>query len=220
MTVPSAEAASSTAHLRKGVHALLRVGGRKYRVTVRDVAEDTIWVSFPGAGYPPEDAGVDLEIHDSGGYFIYHTRVAITPLEENAGVVLRRSESVDYIHHRRSWRVMADLAARIEDDTDRSPFAGRVVDLSSKGALIECDERVETGQRVQLAIAMGDEEVCEVGGSVVRVEDGGRCAVVFEDVAPAAHGLLIPFVWDALKRQQPEQIAALYPRRTARKRAK
>ncbi len=200
----------------------LRVMDRRYLSEIRGVAKDTVWVSFPGANYPIEGMGVELEFHAFDGFVRYHTRVAIGPKKKGDGIVLQRTEAATRLKHRRSWRVPVSLPARIQSGDDVSVQRGRILDLSSEGALLQAMAGIGVGSPIAVDFALPGKPRLLVRAMVIHSGEakkaGQRCyGLRFTEIPPEARDSLTWFLWGKIKRIYSAEIRELYPRRARRK---
>lgn len=208
-----------------GKTCYLLVMGSRFLSEIRGVAEDTIWVSFPGVDYPIEGMGVELEFHDLDGLVRYHTRVAIGPKEPGDGIVLQRAEAATRLKHRRSWRVPVDLPAQIPAGDDGPVQQARLLDLSGEGALLEAAAGLEIGSAITLSFTLPEQPSHAFNARIIHsgeAEQPGQChyGLLFTEVSHEARESLTWFLWGEIKRTHRAELRELYPRRTTGRKKK
>ncbi len=211
------------AALREGNECYLKVMDQKFFSKILGVADDTVWVSFPGADYPTEGMGVDVEFHDFEGFLCYHTRVVIGPKQTGDGIILQRSEAATYMRHRRSWRVSTDLPG--EMGRGESKAAVRVVDLSADGAQIDSPKPFDVGTGLHFTFSLPEKPPCTVSCRIIRCSDGKVSgswivALLFTDVPDSVRPSLTWFLYKRIRKEHAQELADMYPRskRPAKKR--
>ena len=201
-----------TEHFDKGGQAYLQFGGRRIPVKIAAVSRDTVAVSMPGADYPDEGTGVDLNCHDAHGVASYHMEVAVALQQEGDILILRRASSVTPTQRRRSWRVPVDGPAEVRMRDESRPAQAAMVNISAEGALIETDAALEPGDPIELCLALPERPPHAMRCRVIRTEPDARSAALwFIGMSPAARHALTCFIWRRLQELQPEKTAALFP---------
>lgn len=198
--------------LRANTEGFLRTMGRLHLVRVLGTSEDTFWVTFPGADYPVEGMAVDLEFHEERGFYIYHTRVVIGPRKPGDGIVLRRTESLEFRQHRREWRVPVDLKAGLLAANNGRACTAQLLNLGSGGAMLRTPLQFELGDMVQIRLQIRRHRALLLPAQVIRIETDGRFALRFIDVPASDVRDLIHFVWERIRETYPGQLGTLYPR--------
>lgn len=203
--------------MQEGKTCYLRVMGRLFLVTIQGVADDTVWVTFPGVDYPVKGMGVELEFHDTDGLQSYHTQVVIGREGKGEGIVLRRSPGGCYIKHRQNWRVPTDLPIRLRDVGRMRERMARMINLSSEGTLIETDVVYEVGSSADLVFTLPKQPTCTLTARVIRHENEGqrqrpRFALWFAKVPNDARRALTWFLWKRIQELYPSDVRSLYPR--------
>ncbi len=83
------------------------------------------------------------------------------------------------------------------EDPDRARIAGKAIDLSGGGMLLSGVDGLELESVVRFSLALGAGGV-EIEGRarVVRADEQGRRALVFEQISPSDRQRLIHFVFE------------------------
>lgn len=109
------------------------------------------------------------------------------PLQELPEVVQRR----EFV------RVGAVQPVVLISEEDGSALDGLAIEVSGGGMLLTCPETVELDASVGFSLHLGDgSDPISGRGRIVRVEDGGRRAMVFDEISSADRQRLIHFIFE------------------------
>lgn len=211
--------------LQVGKQCYLRLLNQTYLVEIIGLAEDTIGVTFPSANFPVEGMGAELEIHDREGFLCFHTRVAIGPKELGDGIVLQRAEAATYLKHRRTWRVPVDFKVKLRRSSDGVRGNGRLVDLSSEGALMETQAAFAQGDDLAMKFRLPGRLSSTVQARIIHWREAAgpgyaRAGLRFSAVPPDARRALTKFLYARIRVLYRPQLKAMYPKRRSSKRRK
>lgn len=209
--------------LRAGSECFLRTGNRVLVVEILGVSKETIWVSFPCREELEDGAGVELEFHDREGYFSYHARVVQGAGKTGAGVMLERAESPLPMQHRRDWRVPMDLSVWVKPVEGERRSKARLCDLSSEGALIECDAAFNAGDYLNMIFQLPQYPTHRIVARIVYADTSGpamrRYGLSFVQIGRRARESLTWYLYSQIQELYPALIRELYPRASRRRSA-
>jgi hypothetical protein len=138
-----------------GKELLMMVAGRNFLVTVTDMSEDSLRVTFPGIDYPVNGMQVELEIHETDGFAYYLTTVKQGPRKDGDGVVLDIPAPPRRSMHRDTFRVPTNLEGEVLAPGSDRWIKASVTNVSAGGAYIEMKEESYTeGTTVDLALML------------------------------------------------------------------
>ncbi len=149
-----------------GNRCLLLLMGQRYLVSIQDVAEESVTVSFPIRDFPVEGMRVDIEFHDTEGYTRLESEVLVAPKEIGDGLVLRRTPEFLRTYHRGSWRVPVDFKASVKGHVHPRRLSVPVINLSTGGMLLLTDSEMTVGDMLEAMVPVPTVEkdpfTCEV----------------------------------------------------------
>jgi len=206
--------------LMKGSKGFLRVMGYPFLVEVLGVEGKQIWVSFPGADYPVEGMGAQLEFHQDTGYVLYHTQVVRGPRQLGDGVIVERSETSDERRHRANWRVPTNLAVVIQEAGSGTRYSAIMENLSAGGLLLRAYANLNLKNLLNVTFELEDGEEHTVVGKVVYAAEESSLSrrpnqeygVSFVEVPNAARRAITLFLYAKIRQLYPKEVQAMYPR--------
>ncbi len=197
-----------------GARCIVTVNTLRYTAEVVASGHDTVGVICRGSEFVA-DAGddADLEFLDARHRVVYHMQVVVAPSKPGEGMILQRAASAAYARRRRAWRVPLESPVVIHRDGASQSREGRVINLSTEGALVAVGAPVAVGEMLILYLSLPGEHEHAIAARVVRHEEGDPpCyGVRFATVSPEARQALTRFMWARLRALYPGDIAALWP---------
>jgi Tfp pilus assembly protein PilZ len=181
--------------------------GRHFLVTIVEVGETTLRVTFPAKDHPIAGMPVDLEFHDVRGFYCYPTEVLENPAGTGGGRVLRKPLEPKRNEHRRACRVLTDLTVQVRDQTCVRKYDAALQNLSADGALIQTDAPFDFGSTIEMTLSLPGEPshtvLCQVVYSI-EVPDKQKPGfqlhgVHFPDPDPESQQAITRFVWSRLR---------------------
>jgi hypothetical protein len=149
-----------------GNRCLLLLMGQRYLVSIQEVGEESVTVSFPIRDFPVEGMRVDIEFHDTEGYTRLESEVLVAPKEIGDGLVLRRTPEFLRTYHRGSWRVPVDFKASVKGHVHPRRLSVPVINLSTGGMLLLTDSEMTVGDMLEAMVPVPSVEkdpfTCEV----------------------------------------------------------
>lgn len=198
-------------HFRKGERFILLIMGERYLVSVLDVEEDQIRVSYPAAHFPVEGMYVLMEFHDDEGYSTYESEVLATPHQPGDGLVLRRPHADQRASHRRAWRVEADFKAVIKDHVHPQKHEVDVINLSAGGLQFATELGLGIGHNLDISFDIpgrGHHQVLAAVAHLMVKEDDKRSphrvGVKFINPEPETTKAVVEYIWLQVHRKHPE----------------
>lgn len=197
----------------------------RYPAEILGVSENTIWTSFPAIDVNAEDLGVDVQLGVGTEGPVYHTQVVIGPRERGDGVVLRRTASAVRKHGRDIWRVPTRLQARYGAGASAPWFNATIANLSLHGALLAGSTQFQIGDRIMLDVHFKDDIRRTFPAMVVHTAPPDQfkrserqwLGVRFDGLDGSMRHDLTWYLWKRVHRLYPEEVRALYPRKSKRK---
>jgi c-di-GMP-binding flagellar brake protein YcgR len=204
MITPAAEASQ---HFRKGERCILLIMGERYLVTLLEVDEEKLRVTYPSAHFPVEGMYVILEFHDEEGFSTYESEVLETPKDYGDGLVLKRPHADVRASHRRTWRAPAGFNAEIKAHVHPKRQNVKVIDVSAGGMQIESGGDWGLGHNLDIEFDLpgrGHHKVLGVVAHILRREDTQRIGVRFINPEPETTHALVEYIWLQIHRTHPE----------------
>ncbi len=203
-----------------GARCIVTVNAVRYTAEVVASGHDTAGVICRESEFLA-DAGdeADLEFLDAQYRVVYHMQVVVAPSKPGDGMILQRAASAAYARRRRTWRVSLESPVAICRDGAVQSHEGRVINLSTEGALVAASAPIAVGEMITLYLALPGEPEHAIATRVVRREEGEppRFGVRFAAVSPEARQSLTRFMWARLRVLYPGDIAAMWPGNRKRK---
>ena len=202
--------------LQVGRECYLRAMGRVLVVEILGMARHTIWVSFPSADAIGEGTGVELEFHDRETVARYHARVAVGSKNGSSGIMLERAESATHLQRRRDWRVPTDFTIWVRPIGEKRKQKGRMLNLTSDGALLLTRTYFEAGDALELIFQLPEFPAHQVVSQVVYCDttdaDGVyRFGLRFLEVKKRAREAITWYLYDRIQDLYMDEIRELYP---------
>ena len=202
-----AYAGESNPHFRMGSRGLLVFMDQRFLISVLDVSERGIRVSFPVSEFPQEGMYVNLHFQDASGHTCYESEVLAAARETGDGLLLKWPLSVDLGHHRNWWRIAADFRVRIKDHVHPRNVEGAVIDISGGGMLVRTSNGYDTGDNLDLRFRLpGDTTEYYALGQVVHTvmvqhnrEEAQHAGIRFVNLEPRTSQALSRYVWHRLR---------------------
>ena len=149
-----------------GNRCLLLIMGQRFLVSIQNVTESTIAVSFPVRDFPVEGMRVDLEFHDMEGFTRFESEVLTAPRELGDYLVIRRPPSYVRNYHRGSWRVSVDFKVELKGHVHPRRINVPVINISTGGILVLTDSEMEVNDMLEAALPIpelsGEKMTCKV----------------------------------------------------------
>jgi hypothetical protein len=201
--------------LRRGERGFLRVMGNPFLVEILGVNGKEVWVSFPGADYPLDGMGAELEFHAETGYLLFHTHVVRGPRRD--GVVLERTESSEHRQHRRHWRIPTDTTVVLRPLHGQKQYTAIMDNLSAGGLLVRAYAEFPLSCVLDMQLPLDDGALHPMRGRVVFSEESGsfensprnRYGIHFAEVPPESRRALIWHLYRRMRKVYPQEVAAL-----------
>jgi hypothetical protein len=113
---------------------------------------------------------------------------------EHDVIKFRVLETLDLEQRRSHFRVPAvrPVVVAVGSEAELSTFS---IDVSGGGMLIAGPDSLQIDQHVEFRLVLGDDEKVSGSGVVVRIADGGRRAVMFEQMSEADRERVIRFIF-------------------------
>ena len=186
-----------------GQDGLLNIGNRHFKVTVLEVTEDSLRLSFPGKDYPSAGMGVVLEFHDDAGFYYYETEVTAGPMDSGQGIIVRKADNLRRSFHRGHMRIPTDLTAQIRDQVHVRKYNAALMNLSAGGTLVRTDGPFEFDTVIEMFLSLPGEPAFKLLGQVIHVMDEGNEAtrlygIRFLDVDPEIVTAITRYIWQLL----------------------
>lgn len=194
-----------------GGNCLLTVTDRLFMVEIVEVNDETIRVSFPGIDYPVDGMLVELEFHDHTGFSVFQAKVITGPRRDGDGILLELPTVSRRQQHRESARIPTDLSAQIKDPAQADKFDGRILNLSTGGALIETEAKFNLGDTIEIIAHLPERPETILAARILyipepRETDQGVMNVYgtsFVSFEPGAGRALTRYIWDRLRELYP-----------------
>ncbi len=211
--------------LTVGTPCTLRWDDQRHSAEILGVSENTIWTSFPSIDLNAEDVGIDVQLGQKPNGPVYHTKVVIGPREPGDGVVLRRTASAVRKHGRDVWRVPTRLRAQYGEQTSTVEFSGRFANLSLQGGLLAGSQPFQVGDQVLIRVQFKDDVGHSLPSMVVHANapesfkhsDRHWLGLRFETMSADMTRDLTWYLWERVRRLYPDEVRALYPRKSKRR---
>lgn len=194
-------------HFVLGNRALLTFMQQRFLVSLLQVSDEVVRVSFPVSDFPVEGMFVNLEFHDATGYTTFETEVLEKPQIAGDGLLLRRPILSARMHHRMSWRVPADFHADLRHHVHPRHVDAPVINVSAGGVLVRTDAPFEAGDNVDVTLKLIDGKQQTFVGRVIHTRPaddlGGRpgrghaafVGIGFVEMAPELQQVLSAYIW-------------------------
>ncbi len=197
--------------LTVGSECMLDVTGRHFLVTILEIKDDTLHVSFPGKDYPIQGMRGALEFHDKEGFSYYLVQVTEGPTHKGSGIWLRRTESLKRSKHRDACRVTTDLMAQVKDEAHVRRFNADLLNIGAGGALIQTEAPFDFSTTAELAVSLPGEPSHTIRCHVVDMlppsdkvhPNAKRFCLRFVEVEPDAEKSISRYVWQRLSQMYP-----------------
>lgn len=183
---------------------------QRFLVTILEVKDERIRVSFPGRGFPLYGMLVHLEFHGEGGFSSYQAEVMQSPREAGDGLLLKRPESCQTTSHRLDLRVPAEIEVQFKAHAHPRRNSGKVLNLSAGGVLLECRTPLSVGDSLDLELSLPGARHITTVGQVAFVyategdaDKGYRYGVRFLGLDPEEQRAITGFVWHYLRSAYP-----------------
>lgn len=194
--------------------------GHPFMVEILGVNGKEIWVSFPGADYPLDGMGAELEFHTPQGYTLFHAQVLRGPRRDGDGVVLERAETSEDRHHRRHWRIPTDTTVVLHPVQDGKHYTAIMDNLSAGGMLVRTYAVLYLPCELEVEMPLDDGNTYTLSGRVVYgaetspFQPGPRhkYGILFGALEPGTRRSLTWYLYKRMRKTYPEDVAALYPR--------
>ncbi len=136
-------------------------------------------------------------------------------LQERDLVRFEVSTAPEVTQRREFVRVPALQSVVLGDSVGSVSIDGKAIDLSGGGMLLSGGDRLELDSlvRFRLSLAAGVPDI-EGSARVVRADDEGRRALVFEEIAPDDRQRLIHFVFERQRQALAKVGSVVRPRRS------
>lgn len=170
---------------RQGV-TLISASGEHLPAIVLDRAGDSLGlvVMIPVEPFSESDLeGMMLEFTIRGGHVLLGGQFACENHAEPEVLRLNGANVVEVISQREFVRVPLNRTVLLRRlDRDEDPIEGETVNLSAGGLLFDQPLGFEVDERVRFAIALPQGRPVRGEGRIVRQDDYGRPAVVFDSI--------------------------------------
>lgn len=161
-------------HIIVGRSCLLNVMSERFMVSLLEVDDDTIRVSFPGRDYPIPGTPAQLEFHDSKGFDLYEAEVIEGPAGTLDGITLTRPRDSQRTQHRDACRVPTDLTVQIKDNAHVRRYDAALLNLSLGGALVETEADFGFQTTVETTLSLPGEPAFRLLGRIAHITEPGR----------------------------------------------
>jgi hypothetical protein len=123
-------------------------------------------------------------------------------------------ELPEVVQRREFVRVGAVQPVVLVSDEDGSALDGHAIEVSGGGMLLTGPNAVGVGSVVRFTLHLGDGEGPITGrGRIVRVEAGGRCAMMFDEISQADRQRLIHFIFQRQRAALAKGVRVAPPKR-------
>lgn len=193
-----------------GNRCLLLIMEQRFLVSIQDVTENSIEVSFPIRDFPVEGMRVDLEFHDLEGYTRFESEVLVAPKEVGDFLVLRRPPAYVRNYHRGAWRVPVDFKAEVKGHVHPRRLHVPVVNLSTGGLLMLTDAEMAVDDMLDVTLPVPALEGERMTCKVVHIAEESKkssglsqvgCSFVSPD--PQSIKTLSDFIWKRIRELGP-----------------
>lgn len=198
-------------HFRKGERCILLIMGERYLVSLLEVDDEKLRVTYPSAHFPVEGMFVILEFHDAEGFSTYESEVLETPKDYGDGLVLKRPHADLRSSHRRTWRAPAGFDAQIKAHVHPAKHTVKVIDVSAGGMQVETAQDWAVGHNLDIDFTLpgrGPHRVLGVVAHTVRPEGAApgmhRVGIRFINPDVETTHALVEYIWLQIHRLHPE----------------
>lgn len=195
------------AEVVEGVNCLFSVTDRNFVVEILEVHEEQFRISFPGIDYPIAGMLAEIEFHDHSGFSHYQLKVLQGPQKRGDGVWLERPSEAGRIWHRDTCRIDLDLEVEVKDQVHVNKYPGRLINLSTSGAMVESVVNIDIGATMEIILNLPGEPSHTIVAQImyasepVQSDDGPvlTYGTKFVGYDPGAGRAITHFIWDRMK---------------------
>lgn len=189
-----------------GSRCLLIIMDQRFLVSIQNVSDSSIDVSFPVRDFPVEGMRVILEFHDMEGYTRFESEVMVAPKEVGDYLVLRRPPAYVRNYHRGSWRVPVDFKASVKGHVHPRRMNVPVINLSTGGILMLTDGEFAVDDMLEADLPIPELAQEKLTCKVVHRADSPKgndglsqvgCTFVSPD--PEVLKVISAYIWDRIK---------------------
>ena len=188
----------------KGTKCSLRIDGRRYPAELVDARDRVLRMVCLEDGFSMQSRGIVVEFEGPRGTAAYFTRFLTAAPDNHTELVLLRSANLNCDELRSFLRVPTEIGVTVTLADSPAAFSGKLLNISSGGALVEGDAlpELEYGERLKLQIT--DDPAIAVQAELVHFSSGKpssglRVGVRFIGVDDDSVRALTWFVWKRVK---------------------